>query len=206
VTRNQQGILKKVFHRRLGWLAVFGSLLCGVSASGQQLGDVNEDGQVTICDAALIQNHIQGVAPLPADPYDPWLLARPLADMDTNGVINAADVQLVMDTILGRIAPQNFNLALLNYDDGDGFTYLQDWAAGTNPFLPDTDGDGIEDEVDVNSKWMIVLARPVVEITAPGSGGGGIVLAQPPVEVLRPDSGAGAGIVLAQPPVTITRE
>lgn len=42
----------------------------------------------------------------------------------------------------------------LNEDiDGDGLTLLQEGRAGTNPFVPDTDGDGLNDGVEVSASF-----------------------------------------------------
>src|SRR2546427_199537 len=123
-------------------------------AQAHKLGDVNGDGIVDICDAILILNHVQGVTALSTNQ-----LALPLADVDTNGFINFADFQRVVDIMLGRRPVQDFDLSLLSSDqDGDGLPFLEEFAAGTNPYLWDTDGDSLNDEVNLHSAGSVILA------------------------------------------------
>jgi len=134
-------------------------------------------------------------------------LALPLADTDTNGVISFADFQRLVDMIVGRVPTQDFDLNLLSFDDGDGFSYLEDWHYGTNPFIRDTDGDGIEDEVDLHTPDAVYLAQPPVNVLrlVDEAGLRGIVLAQPPVDVLRASTEGGLGVVVSLPPVKVVR-
>ena len=148
----------------------------------------------------MLLDHLNGVSRLTTNN-----LALPLADTDTNGVITYTDFQRLVDIIVGRVPAQE--LTFLTYDDGDGFGYLEEWVVGTNPFLRDTDGDGIEDEIDVNTPGAVYVAQPPVEVLrlADEEGLRGIVLAQPPVDILRLSADGGLGIVVAQPPVNVLR-
>ena len=119
-------------------------------------------------------------------------------------MISFADFQRLVDIIVGRVPVQEFDF--LSFDDGDGFTYLEEWVVGTNPFLRDTDGDGIEDEIDVNSPGAVYVAQPPADILRLSTDGGlGIVVAQPPVDVLRMSADGGLGVVVAEPPVDVLR-
>ena len=56
----------------------------------------------------------------------------------------------VTDAVTGRYAEQVFTLTVIGSanngdDDGDGLTYDQEKALGTDPAKPDTDGDGLAD-------------------------------------------------------------
>lgn len=70
------------------WTAGLG-LLAAVSAGAQpsKLGDLDGDGKATIHDVAAILNHVHGRVPLPES-----LIY--FADVDGNGVVNAADADL----------------------------------------------------------------------------------------------------------------
>lgn len=202
---SQQRILSpcpRWFHR--GLLLI---LLSGLSALGQILGDLNGDGSVTICDLAMLRDHLLSNPSNGLPRLTTNNLALPLADMDTNGVITSADFQRLLDTIVGRLPVQEFNTDLLSYDDGDGFTYLEDWHFGTNPFLRDTDGDGIEDEIDYSRPGGVIVAQPPVDILRMSDEAGlrGIVVGQPPVEVLRLSTDGGSGVVVGQPPIQVLR-
>jgi len=183
------------------------SLWASLPADAQKLGDLNGEGSVTICDLAILHQHLLSNPSNGFSRLTTNNLALPLADMDTNGVITFVDFQLLLDTIVGRLPVKDFDLSLLSYDDGDGFSYLEDWYYGTNPFLRDTDGDGIEDEIDVNSPGAVYVAQPPVDVLrASADGGLGVFVAQPPVQVLRlADEQGLRGIVLAQPPLEILR-
>ena len=212
---------------QLGLLLFVVSVMDPVRGYAQKLGDVNRDGVVDIGDAVLILNHVQGIAVLTTNQ-----LALPLADADTNGTINFADFQRVVDIILGRHPIQEFDLALLDYDDGDGLTFLEEFAAGTNPYLLDTYGNGLNDEVNLHSAGMVIMAQPplellrtslaegssavllaqplllppnVVRYTSTGGSASSVVLAAPPVEVLRAGLEGTAGALVAQPPVEVIR-
>ncbi len=113
----------------------------------------------------------------------------------------------MIDTILGRIPLQSFDTNLLSYDDGDGFSFLEDWYHGANPYNPHTFDPEIEDEVYVRRKGMVVLAQPPIEVYRYNysEGGAAIVLAQPPIKILRTQTEGGYGVVLANPPVQVSR-
>ena len=60
---------------------------------GFQLGDVNTDGEVSIVDVVLMQQHIAGMNPQPFSPQ--------LADLDRSGGIGIVDVVLLQQFIAG---------------------------------------------------------------------------------------------------------
>jgi gliding motility-associated-like protein len=86
--------------------------------------------------------------------------ANPLTPLDTDGdgIIDALDSSVADtdgDGVNDETDPANNdpcipNLTAPNCDsDGDGLTYSQETAEGTNPSNPDTDGDGINDGTEV---------------------------------------------------------
>lgn len=183
-------------------------MLAGIGGTGfaQQWGDVNRDGSVTVCDLDLLRLHLLATPSNGLPRLTTNNLALPLADLDTNGVVDTVDFQRLLDTLVGRLPTREFDLNLLSYDDGDGFNYLEDWHYGTNPFLRDTDGDGIEDEIDAHRSGGVYVAQPPVEVLRFGQDAGlGIVVAQPPVEVTRVSTDGGSGVLVAQPPVEVVR-
>ena len=88
--------------------------------------------------------------------------AQPILDTDTDGIINTNDncplianatqsdidgdtIGDACDTDLDGDGDENF---IDLDDDGDGVSDVEEGIAGTNPFNPDTDGDGIIDSLD----------------------------------------------------------
>lgn len=64
------------------------------------------------------------------------------------------------DTASGFVVTPGFAAAALCFDDNDGLTNLREEAAGTNPCVYDTDGDGLADGGDVEFIQAAVTALP----------------------------------------------
>src|SRR6266571_9429969 len=85
--------------RTLNWsfaLIILSGFFCVHSALAlpKRLGDLDGDGQITVLDLIRLINHINGSAHL-----DPQL--RGYADVNGDGHINQADVDMLADVILG---------------------------------------------------------------------------------------------------------
>src|SRR5437868_13799261 len=64
------------------------------AASPTILGDLDADGQITVLDLVTLINHINGSATLAPE-------LRGYADVNGDGYLNAADVDMLVDAILG---------------------------------------------------------------------------------------------------------
>ena len=64
----------------------------------QFLGDLDSDSVTTIKDLVILSNHLSNVAPLPAG-------TELFGDLDQNGVLDAADLSLMLDVVMGRTPP-----------------------------------------------------------------------------------------------------
>lgn len=147
-------------------------------------------------------------------------------DSDNDGLSNAWEVLWGLD-------PRNAHTRNANVLDGDldldndALSNRREQAAGTNPLVVDSDGDGWSDEqeftggsdaLDPNSKpKLFFTASPPVSIVIPGaqiSGAGGfnglpvgITVSQPPSSIVLPGpaqaGGVTVGLTLALPPVSI---
>lgn len=92
------------------------SCLCLVGAFPKYIGDINDDGNITISDVTLLVNIILGQT----TEYD-----AAIADVNGDGSINITDVTILTNMILTGQAPQELNEAdtlYIHYTD-DGATY-----------------------------------------------------------------------------------
>jgi len=104
------------------------------------LGDLDRDGKATVLDLVRLINHINGTDLLSAN-------LAPLADLNRDGAVNAPDVSLLRDVILGRI-PQEIL----------PFTTI----ASTSP-------DNGEANVSVTRETVVHFSRPLAVGTFLGS-------------------------------------
>jgi hypothetical protein len=186
-----------------GWLAPAWAL-------PQQFGDLDQDGQPTVLDVVRLVNHLCEIQPLRSD-------FVPFADVDTNGVINDADVDALVQAVLGLT-----NLPPVLDSDGDGLPdELEPLLGPLDPDLKDTDGDGVADgDEDFDQDFLsntneIALGTnpmdPDTDHDGWSDGAGfdplnpnshpGYIVAQPAVSVMLPR--AGGGTVVAQPLVMV---
>src|SRR5262245_11540377 len=110
---SKMGCTWGVLWRRL-WMAgaflVIASFLCLSlqDASAAQLGDLDQDGEITVLDLVLLINHINaagtGVAPATGPGVLPLPL-RQLADVNNDGYLNESDASIIADAILGIPIP-----------------------------------------------------------------------------------------------------
>lgn len=80
---------------------------------GADVGDVNQDGEVTIVDAALIQQHLAGMEPAPFD--------ADLADVQRTGEVTIVDAVLIQQYLAGIADPSD--LAVIEIDAPDAVDY-----------------------------------------------------------------------------------
>ncbi len=80
-------------------LVVVFSISLPVSALPTRLGDVDEDGALTVLDIVRAVSHIRGTRPLPGD-------LAVFADINQDGAINNTDVQLISDFVLSDQPPE----------------------------------------------------------------------------------------------------
>ncbi len=137
-----------------------------------KLGDLDEDGQATVLDVVILQNHLQGSSFL-----SPSLL--PFADVNKDGVVNAVDATVLADIVLQRLPledpqfsdrdfdglPNDFETAIgldpdledsngnsvvdgLEDSDIDGLPNIGEFLLGTDPTKPDSDGNGTNDGLE----------------------------------------------------------
>src|SRR6266446_10801607 len=89
-------------------LIFLGGIYCSQTGFGaaQQIGDLNNDGEINVLDLVILINHINavqsraGVAPAGSTGILPVEL-RGYADVNGDGYINQADVDILADAILG---------------------------------------------------------------------------------------------------------
>ena len=172
-------------------------------------GDLNNDGQVNVLDIVLLTRHLNGTQLLATN-----FLAR--ADLNQDGAITATDRAILADMIACRNTGPNDDF------DSDELSNAQEMLRGTNPFNPDTDGDGWLDGWEVaegtdplsaqSRPKTLVIARPPVQVISPliqdtDTNTYGVILARPPVQVIYPliqDTDTNTlGVVLARPPVQV---
>ena len=172
-------------------------------------GDLNNDAQVDVRDLVLLTRHLNGTQLLPTN-----LLAR--ADLNQDGAVTAVDRAILADMIACRNTGPNDDF------ESDELSNIQEMLHGTNPFNPDTDGDGWLDGWEVaegtdplsalSFPKTFVIARPPVQVIYPliqdtDTNTLGVVLARPPVQVIYPliqDSDTNTyGTLLARPPVQV---
>lgn len=186
----------------------------------QRLGDLDSDGKATVGDLVQLAQHVNSVRPLPPD-------LLPFADVNQNGTVDQADVDFLVDAILGMrqlpmladsdrdglpdVIEEILNLGKSTVDtDGDGvndgdedndndaLTNLQEFHAGTDPAFPDTDGDGWPDEAELTA-----VSDPLNPFDLPRLltlGRPELLLSLP---VLPPSTGDFApGVTMASPQVT----
>ena len=172
-------------------------------------GDLNNDGQVNVLDVVLLTRHLNGTQLL-----SPAFTNR--ADLNQDGAITTADRAILADLIACRNTGPNDDF------DGDELSNVQEMQFGTNPFNPDTDGDGWLDGWEVaegtdplsaqSVPKTMVIARPPVHVISPliqdtDTNTFGVVMARPPVQVIYPliqDTDTNTyGTLLARPPVQV---
>lgn len=118
------------------WGSVFAWLTGTALGGGVYYGDIDGDGSVTVADLVRLSRHLDGSAVLStAD-----LVA---ADANRDGKVDAADLQALRDTILGKRA-----VTLLPDSDGDGLPDAYEITVGLDPHKADTNGNGIKDGDD----------------------------------------------------------
>ncbi len=88
-------------------------LLCGTFVSAQptpnlHLGDVDDDGVITVRDIALVVEHMKGTTPLNAH-------HAVLADVTKDGAVNQADVDELIKEVLETRTPENLPLASVRF-------------------------------------------------------------------------------------------
>jgi len=76
------------------------------TAAPEILGDLDEDGAVTVSDITLLVRHLQGVGILPAETV-------PFADIDQSGQVDTADIVALADRLLSFGAPEPIPLATI---------------------------------------------------------------------------------------------
>lgn len=173
-------------------------------------GDLNDDSQVDVRDVVLLTHHLNAARLLSAP-----MVAR--ADLNLDSAVNAADRSILADVIACRNTKPDEDF------DADELPNAEELQRGTNPFLPDCDGDGWLDGWEVTEGTnpfdaqsglkLFVIARPPVQVVHPliqdtDNNTFGTVLARPPVQVIHPliqDTDTNTyGAVLARPPVVVT--
>jgi hypothetical protein len=171
-------------------------------------GDLNDDGTVDVRDLVALGQHLQGTRPV-----SPALTNR--LDLNQDGVGNADDWAILQDMIAHHLTKADEDF------DADELANAGEVRRGTNPFLPDSDGDGWLDGWEVaegtdplnaqSGLKPFVLARPPTRVLSPliqDVDTNIMVLARPPVRVVYPliqDSDTNVvGTILARPPVTVT--
>ena len=180
----------------------------GVLVLTNHFGDLNNDGQVDVRDVVLLTHHLTGTRLLSTQ-----MVAR--ADLNLDGAVNDTDRRILADMIAARNTGSNDDF------DNDELPNADEIRLGTNPFNPDTDGDGWLDGWEVvdgtdpldplSHLPTTIVARPPVRVSLPAASGGeeigAIVVARPAVRVTDPplpEAETNApGTVLARPPVRV---
>ena len=98
-------------------IALIASLVLGCSVPGLAapdfLGDLNEDGEITVADVILLGRHVDGAGPLEAE-------LVPYGDVNADGIISEEDVDQLVDIILGLSFPTEPRTELLETSPSDG--------------------------------------------------------------------------------------
>ena len=118
------------------WGIAFACLTGHAFGVGVYYGDIDGDGSVTVADLVRLSRHLDGSAVLSSAD----LLT---ADANRDGKVDAADLEALRDTILGKRA-----VILLPDSDGDGLPDAYEITVGLDPHKADTDGNGIKDGDD----------------------------------------------------------
>ena len=149
-------------------------------------GDLNDDSTADVRDLVVFSHHLTGTQPL-----SPSLTNR--LDLNQEGVGNAVDQAILASMIACRYTKGDEDF------DGDELSNVEELQRGTNPFRPDTDGDGWLDGWEVAEGTNPLDAQSGLKL---------FVVARPPIQVLSPliqDSDTNVmGTILARPPVTVT--
>jgi len=136
-----------------------------------RMGDMDEDGQATVLDMVDIQNHILGIEPYT---YFQGLFA----DADFSSLIDSNDVNIVRDAALGLSplpeVPDVDNDGIPDFigpgdHDFDLLSNRDELARGTDPYDPDSDGDGFLDgrEVQLGTSPTDPGSYPFVPVYSP---------------------------------------
>ncbi len=72
----------------------------------QFLGDLDSDSVTTIKDLVILSNHLSNAAPLPAG-------VALFGDLDQNGVLDADDLSMMLDVVMGRTPPPRTPFAFI---------------------------------------------------------------------------------------------
>jgi len=101
-------------------------------------------------------NGFQSVRGIGGDPGSRWILVR-VHDDGFNETISVYDVDAADYAISDiEIFPgDTLNLIYLTDVDGDGIGIREEFLNGTDPNNPDTDGDGLTDDVEIRSIYLV---------------------------------------------------
>jgi len=138
--------VKRVRRVMSRWLVAMGCLwfLYTAAALPARFGDLDQDGQPTVLDVVRLLNHVRNLQPLRSD-------FVPFADVNQDGAINDADVEMLIQAVLGRT-----NLPPVLDSDSDGLPDVLEPLLGLNPDLPDSDSNGVPDgEEDFDHDWLL---------------------------------------------------
>jgi hypothetical protein len=126
--------------------------IINIAFASTMLGDINGDGNISSVDTSMVRQYIEGYITLTDD-------QKIAADVDINGTIECADVQLIrftigqLITLPAMFGDVNGNLQLQSNDT----TLVRRFVAGTTiptlrqATLADVSLDGIIDTTDVDS-------------------------------------------------------
>ena len=107
------------FVKSRSYIRLANSVLCllatNAAAQNLHLGDLDDDGVVTVRDLALLNDHISGTPSLLASPGPFDTPHAVLADMNKDGAINSADRDELIKDILQSRNPEQFPLGTVRF-------------------------------------------------------------------------------------------
>ena len=182
------------------WWLVFllASLASPAWALPARLGDLNEDGVMSILDVVLIMNHLNGQSPLAEN-------LRSFADIDRDGAVGASDVDSVVAAVVAglQLAEIDFNptLDVANpFTDQSPYTVVGSnfprtrvrvsWADGTMEGLSDAEGRFAIDVALNEDRFHSLFVS--------GFDAQGVRLRSLPLEVLRDSEAPSIQLVFPQ--------